>query len=160
MKVLKSAIPNVGYVKIERDCPYNKQVGTLRRIKIYDFNVMDDGKHVATFMSRGMNRNYHLSDLNGKSVNIVGSIRLYIAIGRGFFDYVYSEAKQANAIPLPSVKDDYVDWQKLGDEVTKEHRKREKAEEMFDILYDIRYQQSSLDSAQRILDVVNYVEGS
>lgn len=57
----------VHYLKVERECSYNSKPENTRQ-KIYDYDVIIDGQHLATFRRSFQRRRYSLYDLGGHPV--------------------------------------------------------------------------------------------
>lgn len=75
---------------------------------IYDWRVMEDGKHVATFERQGAQRLYHLVDLDGSEIcRTIGESqgRPYTVVMKAKrqedFLHVFHRAKERGIVPTP-----------------------------------------------------------
>jgi hypothetical protein len=90
---LSSRMDGVRYIKVLRDCDFNKrEITNVRGPKRYDYAVVKDGYRVAYFKSKGLNRDFILCDIHERVFHRDYSIRLYVAGTPTYFDEVLEVA--------------------------------------------------------------------
>lgn len=144
---MNSDIKGIKYVKVVRDCLYNTKLieqGTEGRV-IYDYDVYQNGKRIATFNREAGSIRYRLLDADNKQIRIPETIRVYIAMSRKDMDRILKAALDANAIPseefIAKRKVQEAEMEAARKEAERldaiKYRKQDLAEPMYDLLQDI-----------------------
>ena len=120
------------FKKVIRICGHNRDEATKERPRyIYDYQVIKDGKHVATFKKELGRIGYYLADVLGYQIirpqepgrRVLGHYRRILARCRDDFASIFVEADEAELIPTA----EQLAEREAGKEA---ERKRQEAEEL------------------------------